>query len=113
MNGNINPAIPLSKKIAVIKQRPNLSNGNLKTTPAPDSAYNPQTESVAAIERVITVGWVLPDSASFAMPSPAPKKRYHSGPPKIIATCSNAAMKHRDAAIFSCVFPFKRIPLGT
>ncbi len=100
------PATPLSKKTAEIRQRANLSSGNFKTTPAPDSAYKPQTVSIAAIETVITVGSVLPDSARFAMPSPAPKKRYHSGPPKMIATCSDAAIKLKEAAVFSCVLPF-------
>src|SRR5687768_1442750 len=41
---------------------------------------------------VMIAGCAEPRSAALAIPSPAPKNRYQSGPPKMIATCSSAAM---------------------
>src|SRR3546814_2084655 len=46
---------------------------------------------MAEIASVISVGRGSPRAAARAMPSPAPKKRYQSGPPKMQAIWSSAA----------------------
>src|SRR5687767_1840225 len=51
-----------------------------------------QTVSTAAIPNVTSPGIGEPAAAACANASPAPKKRYHAGPPAMMARCSDAAI---------------------
>src|SRR3546814_19716761 len=60
---------------------------------------------IAPIAIGISVGRRSPRAAARAMPSPAPKKRYQSGPPKMQAIWSSAAATDSHPPIISQVEP--------
>lgn len=70
---------------AEISIRHSFRNGNLRIMPAPDKAYNDHPKKMHTKIEPTKAGYNDPDSASSAMPSPAPEAKYQSGPPKIMA----------------------------
>jgi hypothetical protein len=85
-------ANPRSRYTAVIRQSVTLSKGSGRRRPAPDNAYKDQIERTTAIHAVMNGGYQSPAAANSAIRRPAPKNRYHAGPPTMIKTCSAAAV---------------------
>jgi hypothetical protein len=66
---------------------PNLKKGSGFICSAPEKAYKPHIKKTIAIPKVTIPGSHDPASAILAISSPAPKKRYQSAPPMMIAIC--------------------------
>ena len=80
------------------------TNGSLRMTPAPESAYRDQPDKMPAMPKVRTVGYQCPAAAIRAICSPAPKNRYQEAPKRMQPTWSNAARALSAAPIVSRVF---------
>jgi hypothetical protein len=87
---SINSKRPRMVYIDDITTRPVFNSGSLLISPAPEKAYNPHMRKIITMKKVRRSGSREPFSSNFAICSPAPQNRYQSGPPKIIAICSNA-----------------------
>ena len=94
--------------MAVMATSPKRSSGSGRINPAPEKPYAAHSASSAAIPSVTSAGHAAPRPAARASRSPAPNRRYQSGPPAMHSRCVSdaaalamppAASQTRPAAI--------------
>src|SRR4051794_30331191 len=88
----------------VIRHSIRRTNGSLRMTPAPETAYREQPNRMATMTEVRAVGYQCPTAAIRAILSPAPKNRYHEAPKRIQPRCNNAASALSAAPVNRKVF---------
>src|ERR1700754_4227359 len=95
----------------VIKHSAGRTNGSLRMTPAPESAYIDQLDNMVTMTAARAVGYQCPTAAIRAIRSPAPKKRYQGAQKRIQPTCNKAAKALSAAPIIREVF--REFPIAT